>query len=89
MFFMGELSSIKCQLQPPQTVVLDDSKCINSGKIIKGNVFGNNKANISDVNSQPINGSCPAGWALLEPGVLVLIIFVNYKMFILLNKLNF
>ena len=42
MCFMGVLSSIQSQLQPPETIVLDDSKCINSGKIIKGKVFGNN-----------------------------------------------
>lgn len=69
MCFMGVLSSIQSQLQPPETIVLDDSKCINDGKIIKGKVFGNNKVNISAGDSLPINGSCPAGWALLEPGV--------------------
>ena len=79
---MGVLSSIQSQLQPPETVVLQTTRCMkNNGKIIKGNLLGNNKTNISDVNSQPINGLCPAGWTLLEPGVylLLLLILKNYN----------
>lgn len=72
-FFMGVLSSIQSQLQPPETIVLDDSKCINSGKIIKGYVISNNKVNITAGDSLPINGSCPTGFTLLEPGVLFLL----------------
>lgn len=74
---MGVLSSIQSQLQPPETIVLEDYKCINSGKVLKGKIQSSDFSdyNLTDVQSQPINGSCPAGWTLLEPGVLVLLLF--------------
>lgn len=85
---MGLLSLIQSQLQSPETIVLDVFKCINSGKIIKGNVFCNSIVNISNVDSQPINGSCPDGLALLEPGVLLLLLLLIKKFPLYLTKLT-
>ena len=87
-FFMGLLSLIQSQLQSPETIVVDAFKCINNGKIVKGYVISNSRVNISNVDSQPINGSCSDGSTLLEPGVLLLLILF-IKSLILLNKINY
>lgn len=56
---------------------LNRTVCLQNGIITKGLI--NSKTNISQVESTPVKGQCPANKILLEPGVIVNNQFVSSK----------